>query len=314
MLRRDFLARLAAGAASMGLGGHGRSFACTSGTLTAPTARAKLERIAISTGSLHNYFRATRRSDFNLPGSMLALLDFPDLIVEKYQVHHFEFCTSHFGSTDSTYLHEIRYALLRTGSTIVNMPVDIEECGPAGTFSDPDWKERRRALDAVKLWVDIAQTLGVRSVRVGPGTVDPKNLARTVGSYQALAAYAQAKGVRVLVENHGGFGSEHPEELVKILKLAGPGCLGALPDFADFPDEPTREKGLKMLFPYATTVCHAKSREFDADGTEKTYDFPKAMEIAKRAGFRGVYSIEFDGPGDPYTGIQKTLDELLSHL
>ena len=170
------------------------------------------------------------------------------------------------------------------------------------------------ALDAVKQWVDIAHTLGVKSVRVGPGKVDPENLARTAESYQALAIHAQAKGVHVMVENHGGFGTENPEELVRLFQLAGPGRIGALPDFANFPDEPTREKGLKMLFRYAQTVCHAKGLEFDADGAEKGYDFPHAMEIARMAGFRGVYSIEFDGSGDPYAGIQKTLDELLKYL
>jgi sugar phosphate isomerase/epimerase len=44
------------------------------------------------------------------------------------------------------------------------------------------------------------------------------------------------------------------------------------------------------------------------------FDFPQAIEIAKQSGFRGIYTIEFDGPGDPYAGIQKTLDELLKRL
>ena len=314
MLRRAFLARLGAGAAAVGLGRGGSAFASTTPRPAAASASAKLERIAISTWSLHNYFRATRRSNFNLPGPMLALLDFPEMIVDKYQVHHFEFCTTHFASTEPAYLQEIKYALVHTRSTVVNIPVDIKECGREGTFSDPDRKERIAALDAVKHWVDVAHTLGVRSVRVGPGKVDRKNLVRTAESYKALAIYAQAKGVHVIVENHGGFGMEHPEELVKLFKLVGPGRIGALPDFANFPDEPTREKGLKMLFPYAQIVCHAKGLEFDADGAEKAFDFPKAMEIAKKAGFRGVYSIEFDGPGDPYAGIQKSLDELLKYL
>jgi sugar phosphate isomerase/epimerase len=118
----------------------------------------------------------------------------------------------------------------------------------------------------------------------------------------------------VIVENHGGFGTEHPEELVKLFKLVGPGRIGALPDFGNFPDEPTREKGLRMLFPYAQTVCHAKDREFDVNGAEKRFNFSQAMEIARKAAFRGVYSIEFEGPGDPYAGIQKILDELLKYL
>jgi sugar phosphate isomerase/epimerase len=333
MLRRDFLARLAAVAASAGRGmailamtSHGQdaratsrgrdgsSFATTTPTHLAASAAVRLQRISISTWSLHNYFRSTRRSNFNLPGPMLALLDFPDLIVDRYKVHHFEFCTTHFGSTEPTYLRELKYALLRTGSTVVNIPVDIPECGRHGTFSDPDRKTRMAALDAVKPWVDVAYTLGARSVRVGPGKVDPANLAPTAEAYKALAMYAQAKGIRVIVENHGDFGTKHPEELVKLFKLTGPGRIGALPDFANFSDETTREKGLKMLFPYASTVCHAKGLEFDADGAEKGFDFPLAMEIARKAGFRGVYSIEFEGPGDPYEGIQKTLDELLKYL
>ncbi len=314
MLRRDFLARLAAGGASVALGRGGNAFAYTHKKHATLSPDAKLQRISISTWSLHNYFRGTRGSDFDLVGPLLALLDFPEMIVNRYKVHHFEFCSTHFPSTERAYLLELKYALSHTRSTIVNMPVDIKECGSEGTFSDPDREERMAALDAAKQWVDIAHALGVKSVRVGPGKVDPENLALTAASYQALAAYAQAKGVHVMVENHAGFGTGNPEELVRLLKLTGPGRIGALPDFANFPDEPTREKGLKMLFPYAPTVCHAKGLEFDADGAETGYDFPQAMQIAKTAGFRGVYSIEFDGPGDPYAGIQKTLDELLKYL
>ncbi len=314
MLRRDFLARLAAGAAFVGLGRGGNAFAYTKGKHKAPRLPHKLDRISISTWSLHNYFRATRDGDFNLPGPMLALLDFPEMIVNKYNVHHFEFSTSHFPSTELAYLREIKHMVSRTHSTIVNMPVDIEPCGPDGTFSDPNKEERMAALGAVKQWVDVAHALGVKSVRVGPGKVDIEDLTPTVESYQALAVYAQTKGVHVLVENNPGFGAENPQELVKLVKLAGPGRVSALPDFADFPDEPTREKGLKLLFGYTQTLCHAKGLEFDANGAETAYDFPQAMEIARMAGFRGVYSIEFDGPGDPYAGIQKTLDELLRYL
>jgi len=68
------------------------------------------------------------------------------------------------------------------------------------------------------------------------------------------------------------------------------------------------------LLPYARIVAHAKGLEFDASGKETKYDFPKAMQTAKQAGFKGIYSIEFEGPGDPYEGVQKTLDELLKYL
>src|ERR1019366_6772212 len=103
--------------------------------------------------------------------------------VNKYKVHHFEFCTTHFASSDQSYLQEIKGRLVHTRSAIVNMPVDVEELWGQGGLSDP-------------------------------GTMDPKNLERTAESYKALVNFAAPKDVHVIIENHGGVGSEHPEELV----------------------------------------------------------------------------------------------------
>jgi sugar phosphate isomerase/epimerase len=144
--------------------------------------------------------------------------------------------------------------------------------------------------------------------------MQPNKLAPTLESYKVLAAYGKSKGVQVIIENHGGVGSEHPAELVSLFKRVGSNFLGALPDFGNFPDEPTREKGLALLFPYAHVVCHAKGLEIDSTGKETKFDFPKCMEIAKKAGYKGFYSIEYEGPGDPYEGVQKVLEELLKYL
>ena len=35
---------------------------------------------------------------------------------------------------------------------------------------------------------------------------------------------------------------------------------------------------------------------------------------AEKAGFQGVYSAEFAGPGEPYEGIQKVFDQLVKYL
>jgi sugar phosphate isomerase/epimerase len=315
MLRRDFLARLAAGVVSGDLGHSGGAFAYTKQRRHHfPGLPPTLDRIAISSWSLHNYFRATRESTFNLPGPTLVLLDFPDMIVDRYRIRHFEFCASHFPSTDPAYLKELKYALVHTQSTVVSLAVDIDQCGPDGAFSDPDHEARLAAFEAVKSWVDVAHSLGVKFISVAPGKFDPENLARTAESYKTLATYALVKGVHVIVENQSGFGDEHPEDLTRVINLAGPGRIGALPNFANFPDEPTRAKGLKLLFRLAPTICHAQGMEYHAEGTETAYDSSQAIEIAKQSGFRGIYTIEFDGPGDPYSGIQKTLDELLKYL
>jgi sugar phosphate isomerase/epimerase len=194
------------------------------------------------------------------------------------------------------------------------MPVDIKELWRGGGLSDPDQDVREAAVNGAKTWIDVAQTIGSRSVRCDPGKLNPDNFSPTLESYRRLATYGRPKGIHVIIENHGGVGSEHPEELVRLFKQAGPDVVGALPDFGNFPDATTREKGLPALFPYAHEVCHAKGLDFDAAGNETKFDFPRCIEISKKYAFLGVYSIEYEGPGDPYAGVQKTLDELLKYL
>jgi sugar phosphate isomerase/epimerase len=320
MIRREFLAYWAAAAtAACAFDGVPAQAAQQHAASTAHKRPApaspptKLDRISISTWSFHNYFQATREKDFNLPGPMLALLDFPEMIADRYNVHHLEFCAPHFASLELAYLQELRSSLLRARSQLVNIPVDIEELEVEGGLSDPTKQVRDTAATACKKWIDIAAKLGARSVRCDPGKMNSKNLAPTAQSYRALAAYGMTKGIQVIVENHGGVGSEHPEELVRLAKLVGAN-FGTLPDFGNFPDEDTREKGLPVLFPYAHVVCHAKGLDIGADGVEKQYDFPKAIQASKKAAFKGIYSIEYEGPGDPYLGVQRTLDELLRYL
>jgi hypothetical protein len=315
MKRRDFLTCLTGGVAASGLAGRIAPIWAAAQVQAAPAGAArKLARMAVSTWSLHNYFQRTRDDDFKLPGTMLELLDFPEMIADRYKIHHLEFCAPHFTSVESSYLKDLKDRLAKARSYVVNMPVDIEEIWTGGGLSDTDQKIRENAVHASKKWIDIAATIGSRAVRCDPGRMNAQNLAPTIESYKALAAYGRSKGVHVIVENHGGVGSEHPEELVNVFKGVKNSFFGALPDFANFPDELTREKGLRLLFRYARIVCHAKGLEFDAGGKETKYDFPKAMQVAKASGFKGVYSIEFEGPGDPYEGVQKTLDELVKYL
>ena len=147
-------------------------------------------------------------------------------------------------------------------------------------------------------------------MRCDPGKLNPEDLAPTVKSYKELSAYGRSKGIYVIIENHGGAGTQHPEELVKLLQAVGGSFVGTLPDFGNFSDEETRLRGLPILFPYARTVCHAKGLEFDPSGNETKFDFKRCVEISKEAKYRGVYSIEFEGPGDAYEGAQKVVDEL----
>jgi len=275
--------------------------------------KSKSSRIGISTWSFHNFFTPTR--DDNVPplsGKPMDARDFPEMIADRYHVHEMEIVAPHI-SKEPSYLRDLKARLERAHSHLVNIPVDIKELWQAGGLSDPDPKVREKAISACTQWIDIARELGAKSVRCDPGKMNPADLSPTISSYKALASYGSSKNIVVIIENHGGVGSEHPEELVHLFKGVGKNC-GALPDFGNFPDETTRQNGLKLLFPYAHAVCHAKGLKFDAQGNETAFDFARCVKTSKAAGFKGVYSIEFEGEGDPYIGVQHVVDELQRYL
>ena len=52
---------------------------------------------------------------------------------------------------------------------------------------------------------------------------------------------------------------------------------------------------------------HVNDSEVDQGKVFRT-DPAKIFAIAREAGYRGYFSIEFEGEGDPYTGTQKLID------
>jgi sugar phosphate isomerase/epimerase len=281
--------------------------------LSAQTPAGLSDRIGISSWSFHNFFSSTLDEKLPKLTKSWDLRDFPEMIADRYRVHQLEMVAPHFESTKLSYVREVKSRLARAHSHLVNIPVDIDELGVKGGLSDPDPKIRETAISACTRWMDIAQELGAKSVRCDPGEMNRADLSNTIASYKKLAAYAGSKNLYVIIENHGGVGSEHPEDLVKVFQAVGAHC-GALPDMGNFPDEATRQRGLPLLYPYAPTVSHAKGLEFDEHGIERAFDFPRAMQAAKKAGFKGVFSVEYEGAGDPYTGVQNVVDELVRYL
>lgn len=294
-----------------------RKFLATCGLATiaarANAAAAPPDRVGISSWSFHNFFSTTLDDKLPKLSKSWDLRDFPDMIADRYQVHQLEMVAPHFESTKPAYVQDVKKRLARAHSHLVNIPVDISELGVKGGLSDPDAKIRENAIAACSKWIDIAKELGAKSVRCDPGEMNRADLSNTIASYKKLAAYAGSKGLYVIIENHGGVGSEHPEDLVKVFQGVGEHC-GALPDMGNFPDEATRQRGLPLLYPYAPTVSHAKGLDFDEHGIERAFDFARAMQASKRAGFKGVYSIEYEGAGDPYIGVQNVVDELVRYL
>lgn len=277
---------------------------------TAPVS-PRLERVGVSSGSFHNLFFATRQPAGPEFPEKLVLLDLPAAIADRYKVHNLEFVAQHFASTEPAYLQALKSNLLSARSRLINLALDLRELESGGGLSDAVVGTRDAAIAAVKSWIGVARQLGARSLSCDPGAAGPGNLEVTLDSFRQLAAYGRTKGILVLIENRAAAGATYFDAPVNICRGVGGTSIGALPGFGDFPDETTRLRDLPALFGYAHTICHATARKLDASGNETAFNFQQCVQIAQKAGFRGIYSVTYEGDADPYATVQSVINELL---
>ncbi len=274
----------------------------------------KLDRVGVSSLSFHNSFPATRDAAAPASTGKLALLDFPEMVADRYKVHNLEFTALHLASVEPAYLLELKSSVLRAHSRVINIAADIRELESGAGLSDPSAGAREAAIAGAKKWIDVARQLGARSVSCDPGAVDPGNLQITFDSFRRLAAYGRGKSIVVLIENRAGADSSIPDSPASIGRGVGGPFIGALPDFGNFTDEAARTRVLPTLFACAHTLCHATGLKLDAAGSETAFNFQRCVQIAQKAGFRGIYSVDYEGDGNPYDGVQKVVNELLLYL
>src|SRR5437763_1840470 len=113
-------------------------------------------------------------------------------------------------------------------------------------------------------------------------------------------------------------GSEDPFVLVKVIEKVDSPWLHALPDFANTLAAYEKDyayKGIEAMFGKAYNISHVKETEV-GDGKDKIahVDLPRTFAIARKHGYKGYFSMEWDSPGDPYSGTLGLIEKTLKNL
>ncbi len=310
--RREFLktsSLLAAGAAAL----NWRSDLFASQPhLKFPTAAR--DRLAVASWPFRMFIDAPGNKwarDTKLPG--MDLKDFGAMVVRKFGLHNIEPLSFHFASTDAAYLAKFRESTEKAGVRVIDLPVD----SPTSLY-DPDSAKRRKAVEATKEWLGIAATVGSPSIRrnlAGPRETKP-DVGRSVESLKEVADFGGEKDVVINLENDNNF-TEDPFFLVEVIAKVNNPYLRALPDFCNSMlthDQDFNNRALAAMFKHAYNISHVKDSESSGKGKFVTVDVAKSFEIAKAAGYRGYFSMEWEGDGEPYAGTQKLIDLSLKYL
>lgn len=276
--------------------------------MTAPNR----SRLAVSTWSLHRALGKPPFTGPDTPGSQLAtptlapafsLLELPAKIAAE-GIHTLEICHFHIPSRDPAYLKQLRTAIEKAEVELWEVLID------AGDVTDTPHAARDIAW--IEGWIDVAGQLGATRARVIAGRAKPSQAAlqQSQQALQRLAAYAQARNVRLMTENFHDLTST-PEAVLTLLDGLE-GQVGLLADFGNWKG-PNKYADLAQIFPRAESY-HAKCH-FSAPQVMDRDDYARCLELTRAAGTVGPYSLIYDGPGnDEFTGLRLEREMVSAYL
>jgi sugar phosphate isomerase/epimerase len=287
-----------------------RSLAAAAPVLRFPTASR--DRIAVASYSFRAFIDTPRTRSHNPQSALIDLTDFPAMIAKRFDIHNVELLGQHFRSTEPAYLVELRSAVKSAGSHVVNIPTNI-----GASVYDPDSAKRAAAIQAAKKWIDIAAAIDCPSVRVhvqraGNAALDVSLAADTLGK---VAEYGASKSVVVNLENDD-LVSEDAFFLVKVIDQVNSPWLRALPDFCNSMlggNEQFNYDAVTAMFRRAYNIAHLKDSEVES-GKVFRVDIGRTLGIAKASGYKGYFSVEWEGEGDAYVETGRLIQESLRYL
>ena len=275
-----------------------------------------MPQTSISTWSLHRglgpiYREAADRSGRLEPNGGFGagewpLLEVPAQLAER-GIGCMEICHFHFPSVDAGYVAELRRALEFAGVELFSVLID------AGDITHPEAAHREADLSWIKAWIGVAARCGAKNVRVIAGDAQPDPDGRAVrlsaAGLRQLSSYAQERGVRVMTENWHAL-TMQPQSLLALLdRLEGE--VGLCVDFGNY-QGPSKYPDLAEIMPRADST-HAKAHFPEADRMDRE-DFVRCLDLSKKAGFAGPYTMIFDGPGDEWRSLEGIQAEIRPYL
>jgi len=241
--------------------------------------------IAISLWSLHRELQEKR----------VKLLDFPEICQRRFKIKAVELNQPLFPSPDPEYLQKVKDSL--RGMKVVNICLG---------FSALSASENEDELRKIESWLKIAKDLNSPSIRVNTGgkKVNEEAIQQVIRGYKKIVSLAEKEKIKVLIENHGGISGD-AKTILQIIREVNHPLLGTCPDIGNFPSN-SRYQELEKIAP-SMSIGHIKTYKFDEKGRETSIDVGRCIDIFKKADFDGFLSVEFEGKGNEYQGVESSI-------
>jgi sugar phosphate isomerase/epimerase len=268
-----------------------------------------------------SYFPTWKRTEFGIPKFIETVKEIGADGVELLDF---------FWKDRSTEEPLVLDALARTG-------IKVGVYSVSNNFVSKDPADREKAANVIIAGVDSAVKFGAGVVRVYAGNVkDDISFEQAfdwiVEGLKIGAAYAESKGVKLALENHGKLAGKSGQVL-KILDAVGSPALGANPDTGNF--LLVRETPFEAVKALSKRINMVHFKDFhnvpdewqgfaytSLDGAkfvgkavgEGDVDLASVVAALKADGFDGWLNIEYEGEEDPLVAVKRSVESTLKLL
>lgn len=207
-----------------------------------------------------------------------------------------------FPSTSDDFLLPLRRLAYRSGVDIYSIGIRSSLCRSTAELQEAE-------VTSLRSWLDVAQKLGARHVRVMSGRI-PEGASEDQAAQWATETLkrcgdlAGQRGVMLGLEDDGAL-TVKSERLVQIIKQVDSPWVGINLDVGNFLTEPYRQ--IELCAPYAVNV-HIKP-EVRESGKLEPIDWDRVLKILAPV-YRGYLSLEYESSEDARTAVPQVMGKL----
>ncbi len=190
--------------------------------------------------------------------------------------------------------------------------VQLSGTGVRNDFAVADAAARKRDIQMVKDWIEVASKLGAPVIRVFSGRARPEGhtfdqvLEWMIPEFQECAEYGKRHGVILGLQQHNDF-LKTADETIRVIDAVNSPWFGDILDVGSLrTNDPYQE--IEKLVPYAVSW---QLKEKVGYGTkEADTDLQRIKAIINKVGYRGVLPFEALGGGDPRERVANFLERI----
>ena len=204
------------------------------------------------------------------------------------------------------FLHRLKRRAWSNGLTVSGTAVGNDFCLPPGSA------ERQEQIDYVKRWIDYSVEMYAPHVRVFAGSA-PDGVERATAMEWAVAGireclnYAEARGVMLGLENHGGVTAPVSAHLEICDRVGDHPWFGINLDTGNYHSDDVYGD-LARAAPRAVNVQYKV--EIEEGGTRKPSDPERIRDLLIEANYRGWLALEYEAEEDPREAVPEQVRTL----